>query len=43
MPRGLNYVVATGYDGKIYAIGGFAGGDEGAVSDVYAYDVASDT
>src|SRR4051794_12510151 len=43
IPRGLNYVGATGYDGKIYAIGGFAGGDEGAVSDVYVYDVASGT
>jgi len=35
-------VGAAGYDGKIYAIGGFAGGDVEAVASLYAYDVATD-
>ncbi len=42
MPLGLNHVGVAGYDGKIYAIGGFVGGDVGAVASVYAYDVAAD-
>ncbi len=42
MPRGLNYVGVAEYDGKVYAIGGFAGGDVEAVASFYAYDVATD-
>ncbi len=42
MPRGLNHVGVAGYNGKIYAIGGLAGGDVEAVASFYAYDVATD-
>jgi N-acetylneuraminic acid mutarotase len=42
MHRGLNYIGVAGYDRKICAIGGFAGGGVEAVASFYAYDVAPD-
>jgi hypothetical protein len=42
MPRGFDHVGAAGYDGKIYAVDGFTGGDAGAVADVYDYTLATD-
>lgn len=38
----VSEIAASELDGKIYAIGGFAGGDVGAVASFYAYDVATD-
>jgi len=39
MPHGLDHVGAVGYDGKIYAVGGFTAGNKRPVAGVYVYDV----
>lgn len=41
LPRGLNHVGAVGYDGKLYAFGGFAAQNSSAVPDAEVYDSVS--
>lgn len=42
IPRGLNHVAAVGFNGRVYALGGFLDQNRNAVSDVNEYDVPGD-
>ncbi|HVR46597.1 MAG TPA: kelch repeat-containing protein [Candidatus Binatia bacterium] len=43
LPRGLNHVGAIGYNGRIYAFGGFSAQNNSAVADASVYDPAKNT
>ncbi len=42
MPRGLNHVVTVGFNGRVYAFGGFIEQNRNAVADANEYDIAQD-